>query len=120
MGFDFNYNKRFGAVGDVYIAEFGSEAPETTGGKPLPGVGHRVSTINIETGAVNTFAINKSGFAASHTGGGGFERPIDVVFGPDGTMYVVDFGMQTENNQDGQDEHGYLPGSGVIWTITKQ
>jgi len=31
MGFDFDYNKDFNGLGDAYIAEFGSEAPETTG-----------------------------------------------------------------------------------------
>ena len=68
MGFDFNYNKDFGTYGDAYIAEYGSEAPETTGGKPLPNVGHRVSRIDMKTDAVVTFAINKSGFAATYTG----------------------------------------------------
>jgi len=28
------------------VAEYGSEAPETTGGKPLPRVGHRISRTN--------------------------------------------------------------------------
>lgn len=40
-----------------FIAEFGSEAPETTGGKPLPKVGHRVSRIDMNTGKIYTFAI---------------------------------------------------------------
>ncbi|MGI6550385.1 MAG: PQQ-dependent sugar dehydrogenase [Syntrophomonadales bacterium] len=111
MGFDFNYTHRFENFGDVYIAEFGSEAPGTTGGEPLPGVGHRVSRINMKNGKVSTFAINKSGFAASYTGGGGFERPIDVVFGRDESMYVVDFGIS------GDGEEGYLEGTGVIWRI---
>lgn len=111
MGFDFNYTHRFENFGDVYIAEFGSEAPETTGGEPLPGVGHRVSRINMKNGKVTTFAINKSGFAASYTGGGGLERPIDVVFGQDESMYVVDFGISGDGEAD------YLEGTGVIWRI---
>ena len=111
MGFDFSYSPQFPNYDDAYIAEFGSEAPETTGGKPLPGVGHRVSRINMKTGNVSTFAINKSGFAASYTGGGGFERPIDVVFGPDASMYVVDFGTP------GAGEDEYAEGTGVIWRI---
>ncbi len=115
MGFDFSPGPQFGNAGDVYIAEFGSEAPETTGGKPLPGVGHRVSRINMRTGKVHTFAINKSGYAASYTGGGGFERPIDVLFGPSGEMYVADFSYSPE-----EDEHGYAPNSGVIWKITRK
>lgn len=113
MGFDFSYNSKFGRIGDVYIAEFGSEAPVTTGGKPLPGVGHRVSRIDMQTGKVATFAINKSGYAASLTGEGGLERPIDVIFGPCGSMYVADFGLTGENGH-----HGYEPNTGVIWKIT--
>lgn len=113
MGFDFNYSN-FGPYGDAYIAEFGSEAPETTGGKPLPNVGHRVSRINMQTGEVTNFAINKSGFAASYTGGGGFERPIDVVFGPDNAMYVLDFAVSPKDEPD-----EFYPNSGVIWRISK-
>lgn len=115
MGFDFNYNQRFGPLGDAYIAEFGAEAPETTGGKPLPGVGHRVSRIDMKTGRTNTFAINKSGFAASYTGGGGLELPIDVVFGPCGSMYIVDFGLNVPGETD-----EWKPGTGVIWKVTRK
>lgn len=112
MGFDFNYDEGFGPLGDVFIAEYGSEAPETTGGKPLPKVGHRVSRINMKTGEITPFAINKSGVAASMTVGGGFERPIDVVFGPDKAMYVLDFNYS-------QEEDEFVAGTGVIWRISK-
>jgi len=115
MGFDFNYNRNFGPYGDAYIAEYGSEAPETTGGKPLPKVGHRISRINMQTGKITTFAINKSGFAASYTGDGGFERPIDVVFGPDNAMYILDFAVTHEDEPD-----EFYPGTGVIWKITRK
>jgi glucose/arabinose dehydrogenase len=110
MGFDFNYDPTFGPVGDVFMAEFGAEDPGTTGGKPLPGVGHRVSKIDMRTGAISNFAINKTGFAASYTGDGGFERPIDLVFGPDRAMYVADFGLSAPGR-------GWLPETGVIWRI---
>ena len=115
MGFDYSYNENFGANGDVYIAEYGSNAPGTTGGKPLPGVGHRISKVDMETGEVTNFADNKSGFAASYTGEGGFERPIDVVFGPDNAMYVVDFAVTLPDNPG-----AFYPETGVIWKITKK
>lgn len=115
MGFDINYNIGFGPMGDVYIAEFGAEAPETTGGKPLPGVGHRVSRIDMNTGKIYNFAINKSGYAASYTGGGGLEQPIDVLLDGNGTMYVADFGV----NKPGEVDE-WLPATGVIWKITRQ
>ncbi|MCX7772349.1 MAG: PQQ-dependent sugar dehydrogenase [Clostridia bacterium] len=114
MGFDFNPYPEFGSRDDIYIAEFGSEAPETTGGLPLPQVGHRVSRIDMQNMTVNTFAINKSSFAASYTNEGGLERPIDVLFGPNNELYVVDFGMTSGEEED------YLPGTGVIWVITRE
>lgn len=114
MGFDFNYSPNFGPIGDVFIAEYGSEAPETTGGQPLPGVGHRVSRINMQTGEVTPFAMNRSGVAASESGEGGFDRPIDVVFGPDGAMYVADFGVNLPGEPD-----EFYHNTGVIWRITR-
>lgn len=115
MGFDSNYGTRFPGYGDIYIAEFGSNAPITTGGAPAPYVGHRVSVIEMGSGRIRTFAINKSGAAASQTGGGGFERPIDAKFGPDGALYVADFGVAS-----GKGTHGFRPGTGVVWRIFRK
>ena len=112
MGFDFNYNPYFGPIGDVFVAEFGSGAPETTGGKPLPQVGHRVSRIEMKTGKMTNFIINRSGYPATHTGDGGLERPIDVVFGPSGDMFVLDMGISSMGE-------GFTPKTGVIWRITR-
>ncbi|MFK2825974.1 PQQ-dependent sugar dehydrogenase [Bacillus sp. B190/17] len=116
MGFDFNYDSSFGPVGEAFIAEFGSEAPGTTGGQPAPRVGHRVSRINPETGKVTTFAINKTGLAAFATGGGGLERPIDVTFGKKNDMYITDFGIF---KPPGRAEI-VIPNTGVIWKVTRQ
>lgn len=111
MGFSFNDNAFFGPVGDAYIAEFGANAPTTTGGKPLPRVGHRVSRIDMQTGNVYEFAINRSGLPASETNGGGFERPIDAVFGARDVLYVADFGLFSGAKA--------VPDTGVIWKITR-
>ncbi|MEI4828937.1 hypothetical protein WAX78_15710 [Bacillus sp. FJAT-53711] len=95
LSFGDHHNNRviFGPVGEAFIAEFGSEAPNTTGGKPARKVGHRVSRINPETGVIMTFAINKTGLAAFTTGGGGLERPIVVTSGKQNEMYITDFGI---------------------------
>ncbi|HET7627150.1 MAG TPA: PQQ-dependent sugar dehydrogenase [Bacillales bacterium] len=111
MGFDFNRNAAFGSVDDVFLAEFGSGAPLTTGGEPLPHVGHRVSRVQVNTGNVSPFAINRSGRAASETDEGGLERPIDVVFGPGGEMYIVDLGLFSGGTA--------RPKTGVIWKVVK-
>lgn len=114
-GFDFNYNTEFGPYGDVYIAEFGRSQPRTNGDTmPYSGAGHKLSKIDMNTRTVSTFAINKSGFPASTTSGGGFERPADVVFGPDGAMYVLDLGLNVRN-----DPSVFINNTGVIWKINK-
>lgn len=110
MGFSFNESPSFGPIGDVFVAEFGANDPTTTGGKPLPGVGHRVSRIDMHTGQVHAFALNQSGLPASLTNGGGFERPIDAVFGSDNALYIADFSLFAEE--------GAVPKTGVIWRIT--
>lgn len=112
MGFSFNYNDEFGPFGDVYMAEFGSNAPITTGGKPSPHVGHRISRIDMKTGEVFNFAQNSSGLPASQTDGKGFERPIDAVFSPDGALYIADFGVFTAGISE--------PNTGAIWKITRR
>ncbi|WP_438315276.1 PQQ-dependent sugar dehydrogenase [Sporosarcina sp. FA9] len=111
MGFSFNLNPDFGPLHNAFIAEFGANDPITTGGKSSPYVGHRISWIDMTTGQVNLFAINKTGMPASLTGGGGFERPIDVIFCPKGDMYIVDFGIFSGSSA--------VPGTGVIWKVTK-
>lgn len=115
IGFDFNYNSAFGPRGDVYIAEFGRVRPLTYD-EPwaqYSGVGHRVSRINMQTGGITTFAVNRSGFPSSITREGGFGRPADVAFGPDGAMYIVDMGTNTLDNPN-----DFVPNTGVIWRVS--
>jgi hypothetical protein len=51
---------------------------------------------------------------------GGLERPNDVVFSNDGrTMYVVDYG-EVFTDFEMPSPFYTVPGSGVIWTITRQ
>ena len=113
-GFDFNYTT-FGPEGDVYIAEFGGRRTRVEGVlSSSAGVGHRISKIDMQTGVISTFASNKSSYPASATGEGGFERPADVAFGPDGAMYVLDMGLDASDIPN-----DFVPKTGVIWKITK-
>jgi glucose/arabinose dehydrogenase len=112
-GFDFNYNSTFGPYGDIYIAEFGSRVKREHGDTmPYSGTGHRISKIDRNTRTVSTFAMNRTGFPASIALGGGLERPADVVFGPDGAMYVLDMGLNLRN-----DSTMFIPNTGVIRRI---
>lgn len=110
MGFDFNLDARYGTVGDVFIAMFGEIRYESTGEIVYSGVGHRVSRVNMITGGLSTFAINRSGFPQAD----GLSRPTDVKFGPDGVMYITDF-----SSIDFLVPNIYIPSTGVIWRIIR-
>lgn len=115
-GFDFNKNRDFGNVGVIYIAEFGSIQLSTIGGtvQIFPTSGYKISKINPFNGNVTTFAMNKSGFPSYLTREGGFGRPVDIAFGPDGAMYIVDMGISSRDNPN-----EILPNTGVIWRVTR-
>ncbi len=115
-GFDFcNDCYNFGNIGDVYITEYGGGGRAVPGvATPFLGTGHRISKIDINSGGVTTFALNRSGFPASVSGEGGFNRPIDLMFSPEGVMYILDMGS---NNPANLSE--YIPNTGVIWKVTR-
>lgn len=48
----------------------------------------------------------------------GIERPGDVKFGPDGAMYIVDYGV-TSVDQKLEPPYNYVPRTGVIWRVTR-
>ena len=101
MGFDFNHHSKFGHQGDAYIARLGPSKPA-------------ISKLSMNTGKVSDFALNKSGLPSSTSHCGGFERPIDLVFDKNGHMYLVDFGSSPANHP-----HEFIPGTGLIWKISK-
>jgi glucose/arabinose dehydrogenase len=114
-GFDFNYNRNFGTYGDVYVAEYGSTLYNNVGDViHYTNAGHRISRIDMKSRTISTFAINKSGFSASLSKEGGFERPSQLIFGPDGTMYIVDSGFNLLGNPQ-----IFIPNTGVIWRVTR-
>ncbi len=113
MSFDFNYDQNFGPYGDVYVAEYGSTIrTRLRDSQAYAGAGHRISRIDMRARTISTFAINLSGFPASLSKGGGLERPSHVLFGPDGSMYIVDMGLNIQ-----EDPNLFIPGTGVIWRI---
>ncbi len=114
-GFDFNYRTSFGFLGSVFIAEFGSLGPITMGeSAPYAGISQRVSRIDMNTREVSTFISNKSGLPAYLSGEGGFGRPVDVKFGPDDAMYILDAGISERRNM-----FQIVPNTGVIWRVSR-
>jgi hypothetical protein len=55
-------------------------------------VGFKVVRVDLERREIVDFAVNRIQGPASKLPHDGFERPSHVAFGPDGAMYVTDFG----------------------------
>jgi len=114
-GLDFSRNPAFGHVGDAFIAQFGDMAPNV--GKVLSPVGFKVVRVNVRTGVIEDFAVNrgKTNGPASRLGIGGLERPVAVRFDPSGaSLYVVDFGVLTMGGTPQP-----RAGTGALWRITR-
>lgn len=101
----------------VFVAEWGDLAPGTNLLREEP-VGSRVVRNDPATGQLEPFVHNAMPGPASEQGarGMGLERPFDVKFGPDGAMYIVDFGIVEVNGL----ERKWLPYTGIIWKVTKK
>ena len=111
-GFDFAPSDAWGTQSDAFIALFGDFTP-ATGTVPQP-VGVEVVRVNAESGEISPFLANKNSGTASTHSGGGLEHPSDVTFGPDGAMYVTDWGV-AHITVDGLKLE---PDSGVVWRVT--
>ncbi len=91
-GFDICKSPAFGFEGQAFVACFGDLAPITTLTRAVSPMGFKVVRVDIENRQVHDFAVNRIAGPASKLPHGGFERPSHCQFGPDGALYVVDFG----------------------------
>ncbi|WP_346320092.1 PQQ-dependent sugar dehydrogenase [Chitinophaga sp. YIM B06452] len=117
-GIDFSTNEAFGWKGEAFIAQFGDMAPGV--GKVLAPVGFRVVRVNVASGNVEDFMVNrgKKNGPASKLGTRGLERPVSVQFDPNGqSLYVVDFGILKMTDSG---ESRPVQNTGVLWKITKK
>jgi len=116
-GIDFSRSESFGHFGEAFVAQFGDFAPGV--GRVMAPVGFKVVRVQVETGDIQDFMVNrgrKTG-PASRIGGGGLERPIDVAFAPDGSaLYVLDFGVLLMED----DRHRPRAGTGSLWVIRRE
>jgi len=77
-----------------------------------------VLRVDLETGIVRDFAVNRSEHAgpASKIRGSGLERPVAVRFDPSGSsLYVVDFGVLTMSDAGAKPRQR----TGAIWRISR-
>jgi glucose/arabinose dehydrogenase len=113
-GIDFSPGGSFGFEGDAFVALYGSFLPLTTGPNIKP-EGFSVAKVDIKTGKVDTFAANKVPGPHYINRLGGFDRPSDVVFGPDQSLFVIDWGSSTI----GSEGLKLVPFTGSVWRIYK-
>ncbi|HEX8912033.1 MAG TPA: hypothetical protein VF796_06705, partial [Humisphaera sp.] len=84
--------------GTAIVAQFGDRTPFSTSGKQTKGPqGFKVVRVDLARQSVEDFVWNVGyGPASRRTGSTagelGLERPVDVKFGPDGALYILDFG----------------------------
>ncbi len=98
------------------VAQFGSLLTPVEGLPGQPAQGHRVVRVDVARGTVSDLAVNCSGRPASQSEDeAGLERPIQARFGPDGALYIVDFG-RLELAEDGWVAPA---GDGVIWRMAQ-
>lgn len=82
--------------GNAVVALAGDREPfSTSAGARLAGpTGYKVMLIDVDSKTTKEFIYNtKPGPASRHGNAEALERPVDVKFGPDGSLYIVDFGQ---------------------------
>ncbi|MBI5670741.1 MAG: PQQ-dependent sugar dehydrogenase [Chloroflexi bacterium] len=112
-GFAFAPSAEWGNPTDAFIALFGDFTP-ATGTVPEP-QGVKVVRLDTQTGEVTDFIMNKQSGEAFRHSGGGLEHPSDVTFGPDGAMYITDWGIARITVEGLRLE----PNTGVVWKVTR-
>jgi glucose/arabinose dehydrogenase len=106
----------FGFEGQAFVALFGDLAPITTPRLATP-VGFKVVRVDLEARTITDFAVNRIQGPASKLPHDGFERPSHCAFGPDGALYVTDFGeIDIAPEQAGI---RIQAGSGSLWRIRR-
>ncbi|HEY8668637.1 MAG TPA: hypothetical protein VIL86_18465 [Tepidisphaeraceae bacterium] len=83
---------------NAIVALCGDRGPFATSGRALNGpTGYKVVQVDIEKKQVHNFIRNTNGELAHKLGRevDALERPIDVKFGPDGALYILDYGQMS-------------------------
>ena len=108
----------FGAfAGQLLISEMGDFRPTTDAVHPERHAGFQVETVDLRSGRRAVFARNRGEGPALPASRldltDGFERPVDVKVGPDGLVYVLDFGVFEPTAKAAQ----VMPKTGKVFRI---
>ncbi|MEJ7769720.1 MAG: hypothetical protein WKF89_18015 [Chitinophagaceae bacterium] len=108
--------------GHIFIPEWGDLTPPTD--PDVTRVGYKIVVIDPARKQVVPFLKNVVDLPGSEQGKAGkaLERPFDVKFGPDGAMYIVDYGQVKINparTNIGREPYEYIPGTGMIWKLSQ-
>jgi glucose/arabinose dehydrogenase len=103
--------------GRLLISEMGDFGPLTQAPGEERRSGFQVEAVDLATGRRTTFARNRGDGppmpASALDLEDGFERPVDVKVGPDGLVYVLDFGVFQPTEGAGR----ILPKTGKVFRI---
>jgi len=92
--------------GSAIVALSGDRAPFATGGQKIVGpIGYKLVRVRVDNQQVEDFLRNTRGVPAHMLGQRiakmALERPVDVKFGPDGSLYILDMGrMEVKNGKE--------------------
>jgi len=104
-------------AGQLLVAEMGDFRPLTDSVHPHAHSGFQVEVVDPSSGSIATFARNDNPGdplpATALPGKKGFERPVDVKIGPDGNVYVLDFGVFVPTASSGK----VFPKTGRVFRI---
>lgn len=117
---DFSTSAAFGYQGQMFLAEVGSAAPIT--GDDLTPAGHGVVRIDPTTKSVEPFLGNNAPGpkGLEYVSTPGPRRPVEAKFSPDGQiLYIVDVGVIQGVLAGPGPFPKPVPGTGVIWRITR-
>jgi glucose/arabinose dehydrogenase len=114
-GLDFCRDPAFGFQGQAFAALFGDLFPVTT--SRIKPAGFKVARVDVESGEIFDFAVNRIAGPESKLPHSGLERPSHCQFGPDGALYVVDWGEIEIAPEKGGVRMAV--GSGALWRIRR-
>ena len=106
--------------GKAVVALAGDRAPFDTSGNPIIGpIGYKVVIVDVDNRQVTDYIANTATGPGSRIDAKNpllLERPVDVKFGPDGSLYILDAGRM--EIRDGREQ--YDAGTGRIFHLVAE